>query len=192
MLVSADLHPTAKSRLEQFEFGLAQALASRGRFADRTMVFDQEPTIPVGGVDDLGHVALVGPQIGQSAELVVDPAQSTPVLDQLIGEPLFDDGLKAVIAHGGPDRTDERDGEIGMTIGEQIEGHGGERPLQRRPSRSRCRPTRRLDEPIAVEIVEVLANGFRGQPKARRELRPGQGTTLQRVDDPSLRRRECG
>ena len=169
----------------------AQTRARRRRGADRAVVLDEEHARAVGIVDDLGEIALVG---AHACERFGVGAQRAALRHRRLvrGALLFgarvDHPLQPVVAERGAHRGDQVDGEIVVTIGEQILREIGERPHGRRPAATLARLRARRDEPVLGERVEMLTNAGLGHASARGEIGDRRVGALQPLDDLPLAR----
>ena len=129
----------------------------------------------VGVVDHFGDVPLFGAHLCER----LDPgSQRAPLRHRSLvrGALRFgtrvDDLLQALVTERAAHRRDELDGEVVVTIGEQILGQIGQRPHGRRPSPPRRRPAPRRDEAVVGQRVEMLAHARLGHVERLARGRP--------------------
>jgi hypothetical protein len=124
--------------LENFHFGTAEFLALLGGGADGTVVFDEEEGA-VGLVEDFGHVAFLGAEVGDRANsglpailiglfccegtgdfgLVGLDLALTAIGDQAIESGFTKDGL---------DAAEDIEHKVGVAVGEVVARSSGELP----------------------------------------------------------------
>lgn len=192
-MLAGDRHRLAERSAKQIQLCPAEALASGSSFADRAVMLDEQATVAIGIVDDFGHVAFLAADGGEGVDPVVgcNIGQPIVVAGELLSGSFGHHCVEAVVADSRPDRFDERHGEIGVPVGEQLDRHVGQRPLDRWPpgpvGRAWCRP----DQAVVGQVGEMLPDRFRAHLEPLREFGAGEGTALQNIDDPSFRRGEA-
>src|SRR4051794_21923213 len=135
VLVPLDDHAVTQRLTEQLQLGRAQAEAHAGGVADRAVVLGEHERVAVGG--RLGDVALGSADVGQPADLHGDVRTVVELLavrTELALASGADDLTERVLAERLADRLDELDGEVGMTVGEQLGRHRRQPPVDRWPT----------------------------------------------------------
>ena len=167
---------------------MAQPLAGSCSVADGAVMLDQQLAVAVAAVDDLRHVALVAPHRSERREDIVAAGESTPIRRQLLGGPLGDDRFEAGLADRRPDRLDQRNRQVGVAVGEELDGELGERPLDRWTTGAGRGPWCGAHEAVVGEVGEMLTDRFGADLEAIGELGPRQRPPFEGIDDPSLGR----
>src|SRR5450830_2104748 len=105
--------------LEQAQLRTAKSLATLRRGADRTMILDQQPVVPL--FFDACHISFRGAQLGQLRQFLGDAAQSMAGLDVVLAHlalALRDQSIESFFAKQLFDRCYQLHRQVGMRIGE--------------------------------------------------------------------------
>ncbi len=189
MLGALDFDVGPENRSEQFELTGAEVLTGGGGVADGAVVFGEHEPVVDGG--DLGHVPLTRAEDRQARHphlsgVGVTHGREVGGFESLIAA--ANDGTETGFAQRLTGGRDEVDGEVGVTVGEQLGRQGGEPPGGGRATPPAARlDVGRLDQTGGDEGVEVLAHRCRRDVEITSEIARRDGpATFELIDDASL------